>query len=81
MNNKNRRNESNENKSTVNRRDLLKGVAVAGLGIAARAYGAPKKTGKPSKSPKSDLTQRENAKPGTRDWQLSSQPREAEEEK
>ena len=72
MNNKKRGNELNENQSAVNRRDLLKGVAVAGLGIAARAYGAPKKTGKPSKSPKSDLIQRENAKPGTRDWMLTN---------
>jgi len=71
MNNKNRRNESSENKSTVNRRDLLKGAAVAGLGIATGAYGAPKNLGKPSKSPKSDLIQRENAKLGTRDWLLT----------
>lgn len=71
MNNKNRGNESNENKIAVNRRDLLKGAAVAGLGIATGAYGAPKNPGKPSKSPKSDLIQRENAKPGTRDWLLT----------
>ena len=71
MSNKNRQNESNENKSTVNRRDLLKGAAVAGLGIATGAYGAPKNPGKPSKSPKRDLIRRENAKPGTRDWQLT----------
>jgi hypothetical protein len=71
MNNKNRGSESNENKIAVNRRDLLKGAAAAGLGIAAGAYGAPKNSGKPSKSPKSDLIQRENAKPGTRDWLLT----------
>ena len=71
MNNKNRGNESNENKIAVNRRDLLKGAAVAGLGIATGAYGAPKNPGKPSKSPKSDLIQRENAKPGTREWLLT----------
>ena len=71
MNNKNRRNESNENKSTVNRRDLLKGAAVAGLTVATGAYGAPKNPGKPSKSPKSDLIQCENAKPGTREWLLT----------
>ena len=35
MNNKKRGNESNENQGAVNRRDLLKGAAVAGLGIAA----------------------------------------------
>ena len=35
MNNKKRDNESNENQGAVNRRDLLKGAAVAGLGIAA----------------------------------------------
>ena len=71
MNNKKRGNESNENQSAVNRRDLLKGAAVAGLGIAAGAYGTPKNSRKPSKSPKSDLIQRENAKPGTRDWLLT----------
>ena len=71
MNNKNRGNESNENKCAVNRRDLLKGAAVAGLGIATGAYGAPKNLGKPSKSPKRDLIRQENAKPGTRDWLLT----------
>ena len=71
MNNKNRRNELYENKSTVNRRDLLKGAAVAGLGIATGAFAAPKDSGKPSKSPKRDLIRRENAKPGTRDWLLT----------
>ncbi|MCS5604627.1 MAG: twin-arginine translocation signal domain-containing protein, partial [Alphaproteobacteria bacterium] len=71
MNNKKRGNESNENQSAVNRRDLLKGAAVAGLGIATGAYGTPKNSRKPSKSPKSDLIQRENAKPGTRDWLLT----------
>jgi hypothetical protein len=71
MNNKNRRNESSENKSNVNRRDLLKGAAVAGLGIAVGAYGAPKNLGKPSKSPKRDLIRQENGKPGTRDWLLT----------
>jgi len=71
MNNKKRGNEPNENQSNVNRRDLLKGAAVAGLGIATGAYGASKNPGKPSKSPKSDLIQRENAKPGTRDWLLT----------
>ena len=35
MNNKKRGNESNENQGAVNRRDLLKVAAVAGLGIAA----------------------------------------------
>ena len=71
MNNKNRGNESNENKCALNRRDLLKGAAVAGLGIATGAYGAPKNLGKPSKSPKRDLIRQENAKPGTRDWLLT----------
>jgi hypothetical protein len=35
MNNKNRRNESNENKSNVSRHDLIKGVTAAGLALAA----------------------------------------------
>ena len=64
-------NNSNDSKRGLYRRDLLKGAAAASLGIATGAYGAPKNPGKPSKSPKSDLIQRENAKPGTRDWLLT----------
>ena len=64
-------NNSNDSKRGLYRRDLLKGAAAASLGIATGAYGAPKNPGKPSKSPKSDLIQRENARPGTRDWMLT----------
>ncbi|MDA7618332.1 twin-arginine translocation signal domain-containing protein [Verrucomicrobia bacterium] len=72
MNKKNRGNACNQKKSIVNRRDLLKGAAVVGLGVATGTYGASKKSGEPSKSSKSDLIQRENAKPGTRDWLLTN---------
>lgn len=60
-------NESNESKSGVHRRDLLKGAAVASLGMATGAIGAPES----AKSSKRDLIRKENAKPGTRDWQLT----------
>ena len=65
-------NNSNDSKRGLYRRDLLKGAAAASLGIATGAFAAPKDSGKPSKSPKSDLIRRENAKPGTRDWMLTN---------
>ena len=73
MNNKNRRNESNESKRGLHRRDLLKGAAAASLGIATGAFGAPKAFGKVplTSSPGRDLIRHENAKPGTRDWLLT----------
>ena len=64
-------NNSNDSKRGLYRRDLLKGAAAASLGIATGAFAAPKDSGKPSKSPKSDFIQRENAKPGTRGWLLT----------
>ena len=64
-------NNSNDSKRGLYRRDLIKGAAAASLGIATGAFAAPKDSGKPSKSPKSDLIQRENAKLGTRDWLLT----------
>jgi hypothetical protein len=64
-------NNSNDSKRGLYRRDLIKGAAAASLGIATGAFAAPKDSGKPSKSPKSDLIQRENAKHGTRDWLLT----------
>ena len=71
MNNKNRRSESNESMRGLNRRDALKGVGAASLGIATGALGAPKDSGKAAGAPGRDLIQRENAKPGTRDWMLT----------
>ncbi|MDA7916478.1 twin-arginine translocation signal domain-containing protein [Verrucomicrobia bacterium] len=66
-------NESNESKSGLNRRDALKGAAAASLGIASGAFGAPKAFGNAphTSSPKRDLIRKENAKPGTSDWQLT----------
>ena len=71
MNNKNRRSESNESMRGLNRRDALKGVGAASLGIATGALGAPKDSGKAAGAPGRDLIRRENAKPGTRDWMLT----------
>jgi len=69
MNTGNSMSESN----SLNRRDALKGMAAVSLGIATGAYGAQED---PAPSPRSssyrrDLILRENAKPGTRDWQLT----------
>jgi len=64
-------NESDEPKLSMNRRDALKGVAAVSLGLAV---GAPKESAPSlrSSSPGRDLIQRENAKPGTRDWILTN---------
>ena len=74
MNNENSMNESNESKRGLNRRDALKGVAAVTLGLATGAYGAPQESAPSprSSSPGRDLIRRENAKPGTRDWMLTS---------
>ncbi len=74
MNNENSINESSESKRGLNRRDALKGVAAVSLGLAVGAYGAPKESAPSprSSSPGRDLIQRENAKPGTRDWMLTN---------
>ena len=65
--------ESRNPKRGVNRREALKGVAAASLGLATAAYGAQKETGKSqeSASPGQNLIRRENAKTGTRDWMLT----------
>ena len=69
MNNKKPMNESNESTSGLNRRDALKRAAAA----LAVGGGAPSAFGQESGSKGSgeNLIQRENAKPGTRDWQLT----------
>ena len=58
-------------KHGIHRRDLLKGISAAGLGLASGAIGIPKALGQ-STVPKNPI-QIENAKPGTRDWLLTNQ--------
>ena len=53
--------------SKVHRRDLLKGVAATGAAIAAGSYGTSTAKG----ASQSNLIQKENEKPGTRDWMLT----------
>ena len=52
----------------LQRRDVIKGAAAAGLGIAAGTHGL---AGAAEKSASPNLIQLENAKPGTRDWMLT----------
>ncbi len=59
----------NNSERTVQRRDVIKGAAAAGL-IAATGTHALVHAAE-SRSVRSDLIQRENAKPGTRDWMLT----------
>ena len=61
--------DSNNSKRGVPRRDVLKGAAAAGLGLAA---GASPSSASPQASSDRDLIRRENAKPGTRDWLLTN---------
>ncbi len=58
--------QSNNQPSRFPRRDVIKGVAAAGLGMSAfgPATGAARAA--------SDLIRQENAKPGTRDWMLTN---------
>ena len=69
-------NESNDPKSGLHRRDLIKGVTAAGLGMASGAISVPNLLGQipsvGSGQPGSNLIQIENAKPGTRDWLLTN---------
>ena len=57
----------------LNRRDLIKGVAAASLGLAAGTFGAPQVYGNlnVSKSKRRNRIQLENARRGTRDWLLT----------
>lgn len=57
----------------LNRRDLIKGVAAASLGLAAGTFGAPQVYGNSnvSKSKRRNRIQLENARRGTRDWLLT----------
>jgi hypothetical protein len=55
------------------RRSLIKGVAAAGLGLAAGGLGFSGAFAQASvsKNGKQNRIQKENAKPGTRDWLLT----------
>jgi hypothetical protein len=57
----------------LNRRDALKVVTAAGLGLAAGGLGSSSVFAQASVSEtrKQNRIQKENAKPGTRDWQLA----------
>jgi len=57
----------------IHRRDLIKGLTAASLGLASGAIGIPYSLGQAgvSSSSRRNLIQIENAKPGTRDWQLA----------
>ena len=57
----------------LNRRDLVKGVTAAGLGLAAGGLSPSSVFAQAnvSKKGKQNLIQLENAKPGTRDWMLA----------
>ena len=50
----------------MSRRALIKGATAAGLALAA---GMPNASAAPAKS---SVIQRENAKPGTKDWMLTN---------
>jgi hypothetical protein len=62
--------DSNNPKHGIHRRDLLKGVTAAGLGLATGALNAPNIFGQ--SSVKKNSIQIENAKPGTRDWLITN---------
>ena len=57
----------------LNRRDLIKGVAAASLGLAAGTFGAPQIYGNSNvpESKRRNRIQLENAEQGTRDWLLT----------
>ena len=62
-------NEPNDPKPGIPRRDLIKGVTAASLGLAAGSIGIPNSIGntKVSSASRQNLIRIENAKPGTRD--------------
>ena len=64
-----RMNEPNDPKPGIPRRDLIKGVTAASLGLAAGSIGIPNSIGntKVSSASRQNLIRIENAKPGTRD--------------
>jgi len=66
-------NESNDPMRGIHRRDLIKGVTAAGFGLAAGGLGPSSVFAQASvsKKGKPNRIQKENAKPGTKDWMLS----------
>ena len=66
-------NQPQDPKGGIPRRDLIKGVTAASLGFAAGSIGIPNSLGNTevSSASRQNLIQIENAKPGTRDWQLT----------
>ena len=62
-----------KSKRDLHRRDLIKGVAAAGLGLAAGGLGSSSAFAQASisKEGKQNRIQKENAKPGTRAWLLT----------
>ena len=62
--------DSSNSDGSIHRRDLLKGAAAAGLGLSAFAN-LPTDVAKAATASGSDVIRKENAKPGTRDWQLT----------
>ena len=62
--------DSDNPKHGIHRRDLLKGVTAASLGLATGAISVSNLFGQ-SPSTGSNPIQIENAKPGTRDWMLT----------
>jgi len=69
MTSKNNQHEPNDSGEGLRRREVIKGAAAAGL-IAATGTHALVHAAE-SKVAQSELIKRENAKPGTRDWQLN----------
>ena len=65
----------NRFKSALHRRDLIKGVAAAGLGLAAGGLGSSSAFAAPNGD---NPIRKENAKPGTRDWLLTKSYNTAE---
>jgi secreted PhoX family phosphatase len=64
-------NKSNDHSEGLSRRDLIKGAAAVGAGFATGAV-SPMHAAEESPSVARDLIKRENAKPGTRDWILTT---------
>ncbi len=66
-------NSRNNLEHTVQRRDIIKGVAAAGLVAATGAHAlvSAAEVAQETKPSSQNLIQRENANPGTRDWMLT----------
>lgn len=62
--------DSNDSRHSIHRRDFIKGGTTIGLGLASGVLGIPKTFGQASVE--ENAIQRENAKPGTRDWLLTN---------